>query len=88
MSKKTEKAILEAIKCLHQDVEKLQENDVRQDKIIDSQGMAIAGLQRDVMDMRNRAIAAEAKSRVPYADISARYGVGAARISQIKKQYS
>jgi DNA-directed RNA polymerase specialized sigma subunit len=88
MSKKTEAAIVAALKSLHDDVEDLRKNDERQEKVQASQGMAIAELQQEMMTMRNRAIAAEAKSRVPYKEITQKYGVSAGRISQIKKEYN
>lgn len=88
MSVRTQKAILKAMEMLHADVEELKQNDARQDQILNSQGQDIAELQRQMMEMRNRAIAAEARSRVPYREISARYGVSEGRISQIKAKYS
>ncbi len=87
MSIKTQKAIMAAIQSLNKDVEQLVANDARQDKILDVQGREIADLQQQMMEMRNRAIAAEARARVPYKDISTRYGISEGRISQIKKEY-
>lgn len=88
MSVKTQKAILKAMESLHSDIEELKKNDQRQEKILTSQGLAIADLQKDMMEMRNKAIAAEANKRVPYKEISERYGVSEGRISQIKKEYN
>ena len=87
MSIKTQKAIMAAIQSLNKDVEQLVANDARQDKILDVQGREIADLQQQMMEMRNRAIAAEARARVPYKDIYTRYGISEGRISQIKKEY-
>ena len=87
MSIKTQKAIMAAIQSLNKDVEQLVANDARQDKILDVQGREIADFQQQMMEMRNRAIAAEARARVPYKDISTRYGISEGRISQIKKEY-
>lgn len=88
MSLKSRKAVASALSALHQDVEKLQRNDERQEKVLHSHAEEIADLQSQVKEMRNLAIASEAKQRVPYKDISSRYGVSESRISQIKKQYS
>lgn len=88
MSVKTQKAILAAIESLNRDVERLVANDSRQDKILDVQGREIADLQQQMMETRNRAIAAEARARVPYKEISTRYGISEGRVSQIKKEYS
>jgi DNA-directed RNA polymerase specialized sigma subunit len=87
MGIKSRKAVSIALKALSEDIEDLQRNDERQDKILDAQAKEIAELQKTVMKMRDAAIAADAKSRVPYEDISNRYGISKGRISQIKKSF-
>ncbi|MEG3692633.1 hypothetical protein V5098_05830 [Vibrio coralliirubri] len=87
MSIKSRKAVSIALEALSEDIESLQRNDERQDKILDSQAKEIAELQKTVMSMRNAAIASEAKNRVPYEDIQKRYGISKSRISQIKTEF-
>lgn len=84
----SKKAVANALQAISKDIEQLKANDVRQDKIMKSQGKEIAQIQKDLMDMRNRAIAAEARSGRPYADIKADYGISSGRISQIKAEYN
>lgn len=86
MSLRSRKAVANALEALQQDVEELRRNDERQEKILTSHAKEITELQEKVMDMRNLAIAAEAQRRVPYKEISARFGVSESRVSQIKKE--
>jgi uncharacterized protein YerC len=87
VSIKSRKAVTIALEALSEDIENLQKNDERQDKILDAQAQEIAELQKTVMNMRNAAVAAEANNRVPYDSISARYGISKGRITQIKKSF-
>ncbi|SHF84235.1 hypothetical protein [Vibrio gazogenes] len=89
MSIKSRRAVANALTALQADVEQLQRNDERQEKVLDSHAKEIAELQETVKQMRNAAIAAEANNRVPYDEISKRYGgISKGRISQIKKEFS
>ncbi len=87
MSIKSRKAVSIALEALSEDIENLQRNAERQDKILDAQAKEIAELQKTVMSMRNAAIASEARNRVPYDDIKKRYGISKSRISQIKTEF-
>lgn len=88
MSLKSRKAVANALSALQQDVEKLQRNDERQEKVLQSHAEEINQLQSQVKEMRNLAIYSEAQRRVPYKEISSRYGISESRVSQIKKEYS
>ena len=57
-------------------------------KIIDSQGLDIAELERKVMELRNNAISAEVASGVPTKEVAKKYQVSAARVSQIAPRRS
>jgi len=87
MGKKFERGMADAMKGLIQAQEGMREDLDRHEKILDAQARQIVQLQDDVMEMRNRAIAAAAMNRTPYKEISALYGLSEGRISQIKKQY-
>lgn len=88
MGKKFEQGMASAMQGLLRAQEGMQEDLNRHEKILDAQARQIVQLQADVMEMRNRAIAAAANSRTPYKEISALYGITDGRISQIKKQYN
>ncbi len=85
MGIESKKAVANALAALSKDVEQLKANDSRQDKILKSQGAEIASMQKDLMEMRNRAIAADQR---PYKDIQADYGISGGRVSQIKSTYN
>ncbi len=87
MGKKFEKGMADAMKGLIKAQEGMREDLDRHEKILDAQARQIVQLQDDVMEMRNKAIAAAAMNRTPYKEISALYGLSEGRISQIKKQY-
>lgn len=89
MKNKTAKAVANALSAIKSDIESLQKNDERQDKVIDAQSQELARLQSEITDIRNSLIAQKAINRVPYAQISAEHGgISKSRISQIKKQYT
>lgn len=52
-------------------------------KILQSQGQDIAKLEQQVMQLRNHAISAEVRSGVPSKTVAEKYGVSAARVTQI-----
>ncbi|HHQ4466356.1 TPA: hypothetical protein ACSP8J_004229 [Aeromonas veronii] len=87
MSIKSRKAISVALEAIGEDIEDLKMTDVRHEKMLEAQALEIEELRKNVMQMRNAAIAADANNRVPYEDIQKRYGVSKSRISQIKKQF-
>nr|AFN66400.1 hypothetical protein pM02_c2_06 [uncultured bacterium] len=59
-------------------------------KIIESQGKDIAALEQKVMELRNSAMQAEVANGVPTKAVAEKYGITAARVSQIapRKNYN
>lgn len=75
--------ILDAIKSIAAAQLELAKKVENHTKIIDSQGVDIAVLERKVMELRNNAISAEIASGVPTKDVANKYQVSSARVSQI-----
>lgn len=87
MSKKSQNYLHKAVKNIAQAQTAFQEETnarfERNERITESLSREIADLQREVRDMRNTAIRAQAKSGVPKKEIALEFGLSAARISQI-----
>lgn len=88
MASKFEKAMQKTVEGLAEANMAIREDVNRHEKILEEHAKSIAQLQKDVMEMRNRAIASEAKNRVPYKEISQRYGISEGRVTQIKHKYN
>ena len=71
---------IESIAQAHQELERTVSN---HGKIIESQGKDIAALEQKVMELRNSAIQAEVANGIPTKNVAEKYGVSAARVSQI-----
>ena len=52
-------------------------------KILIQQGLAIAALEKQVVELRNCAISAEVRSGVPSKAVAEKYGLSAGRITQL-----
>ncbi|MFZ7175456.1 hypothetical protein ACLSYX_11705 [[Pasteurella] aerogenes] len=87
MGKKSQDYLHQAVKNIAQAQAEFQKETnarfERNEKITESLSREIAELQKEVKEMRNTAIRAQAKSGVPKKDIALEFGLSAARISQI-----
>lgn len=75
--------ILDAITSIAAAQAEVEKKVANHAKIIDSQGLNIAELERNVMELRNNIICAEVASGVPTKDVAKKYKMSAARVSQI-----
>ena len=80
--------ILDAITSIAAAQAELGKKVANHTKILDSQGLDIAVLERKVMELRNNAIVAEVASGIPTKDVAQKYQVSAARVSQIAPRRS
>jgi DNA-binding NarL/FixJ family response regulator len=71
---------LQSIAAAQQELERVVS---RHGKIIDSQAEQIVSLEKQVMELRNRAIQAEIASGKATKEVAERYELSPARISQI-----
>ena len=83
--KSTETLIAEAVAKLAQAQEQIRSDVNRHEKILAVQSLQIDALEKNVMELRNAAIAAELRLGTPNKDVAAKYGLSSGRISQIKK---
>jgi len=81
--------ILDALQSIVHAQQELTSRVDTHDKIIESQGMDIARLEQQVMQLRNQAIQAEVASGERSDAVAKKYGVSAARVTQIapRKQF-
>ena len=82
MARKTNHMLraLQSIAAAQQELEKVVS---RHGKIIDSQAEQLVSLERQVMELRNRAIQAEVASGKSTKVVAERYELSPARVSQI-----
>lgn len=87
MGKKSQKLLNDAMESIAQAQAEFQKETnarfERNEKITESLSREIIELQKELRDMRNSAIRAQAKSGVLKKDIAIEFGLSAARISQI-----
>jgi Mg2+ and Co2+ transporter CorA len=75
--------ILNALESIVKAQREIDERVTKHDKILESQGRDIASLERQVLELRNKAIQAEITNGQRTDDVAKKYGVTSARISQI-----
>lgn len=75
--------ILDAVKSIAAAQAELEETVKKHGKIIESQGLDIAELERKVLELRNNAILAEVANGIPTKEVAQKYGISSARVSQI-----
>jgi DNA-binding NarL/FixJ family response regulator len=82
--KSTEDHIIDALASLTQAQTQIKNDVNRHEKVLAVQSLQIDNLERQVMGLRNAAIAAELKLGKPNKDVAAKYGLSPGRVSQIK----
>jgi len=83
--KSTEDLIADAVSSLAQAQLQIKNDVNRHEKILAVQSLQIEALERNVMELRNAAIASELKLGASNRDVAAKYGLSPGRVSQIKK---
>lgn len=72
-----------ALKLVVEEQEEIRKVVETQGKIIESQGMAIANLEKKVQELRDCAIKAEIANGVPTKSVATKYQITPSRVSQI-----
>lgn len=77
------KHIVNALTSIAKAQAELEKTVATHGKIIDSQGLDIATLEKKVMELRNQLIRAEVASGIPTKVVAEKHQVSPARVSQI-----
>jgi DNA-binding NarL/FixJ family response regulator len=83
-TKSIEDLIADAVSSLAQAQKQIKSDVNRHEKILAVQALQIETLERNVMELRNAAIAAELRLGTSNKDVAAKYGLSPGRVSQIK----
>lgn len=75
--------LTQALRLVVEEQEEIRKVVETQGKIIESQGMAIANLEKKVQELRDCAIKAEIANGVPTKNVATKYQITPSRVSQI-----
>jgi hypothetical protein len=75
--------LTQAMKLVVEEQEEIKKTVENQGKIIESQGLAIASLEKKVQELRDCAIKAEIANGVPTKTVASKYQITSSRVSQI-----